>query len=54
MVVVTARLGLEVLDGWYTAVLFAAGAVVLLRFSPNSAWLVLAGIAAGLAHAAVT
>jgi len=54
MVVVTVRLALEVLDGWYTATLFAAGAAALLRFNPNSAWLVLAGIAAGLAYAAVT
>ncbi len=53
MVVVTVRLALEVLDGWYTIVLFAAAALVLVRFSPNSAWLVLAGIAAGLLHAAV-
>jgi chromate transporter len=54
MAVVTVRLALEVLDSWYTAGLFAAAAVVLIRFNPNSAWLVLAGIAAGLAHAAVT
>ena len=54
MVVVTIRLGLEVLDGWYTIALFVVGAVVLLRFSPNSAWFVLAGIVAGLAYTAVT
>jgi chromate transporter len=54
MAVVTVRLGLEVLDGWYSAVLFAVGIVVLLRLNPNSAWLVLAGLAAGLAYTAVT
>ena len=54
MVVVTVRLGLEVLDSWYPAVLFAAGIAALLRFNPNSAWLVLAGLAAGLAYTAVT
>lgn len=54
MVVVTVHLGLEVLDGWYTAVLFVAAVAVLLRFSPNSAWLVLAGVAAGLGYTAVT
>ncbi len=54
MVVVMVRLGLEVLDGWYSAVLFAAGIIALLRFNPNSAWLVLAGLLAGLAYTAVT
>jgi chromate transporter len=54
MVVVTVRLGLEVLDRPYTVLLFFAAAAVLLRFNPNSAWLVLAGIAAGLAYALVT
>jgi chromate transporter len=54
MVVVTVRLALEVLDGWYTATLFGIAAVVLVRFAPNSAWLVLAGITAGLLHAAAT
>ena len=54
MVVVTVALGLEVLDGWYTALLFAVAVGVLVRFNPNSAWLVLAGIAAGLAWAWLT
>lgn len=54
MVVVTIRLGLEVLHGWYTVTLFVLGAIVLLRFSPNSAWFVLAGILAGLMYTAVT
>ena len=53
MVVVTIALGLQVLDGWYTAALFVVAAAVLVRFNPNSAWLVLAGVAAGLARAAV-
>lgn len=53
MVVVTARLGLQVLDGWYPAALFVLGVLVLLRFNPNSAWLVLAGLLAGLAYTAV-
>jgi len=54
MMVVTFKLAGEVLDGWYTITLFFIGAAVLIRFNPNSAWLVLAGIAAGLAHAAFT
>lgn len=54
MVVVTVRLGLDVLDGWYSALLFVAGIAALLRFNPNSAWLVLAGLIAGLAYTAVT
>ncbi len=36
------------------AILFLIGAAVLIRFNPNSAWLVLAGVAAGLLHAATT
>ena len=54
MMVVTFRLAGEVLDGWYTIALFFIGAAVLIRFNPNSAWLVLAGIGAGLLHAWVT
>ena len=54
MVVVTVRLGLTVLDGWYTFALFVLGAVVLFRFNPNSAWLVLGGIVAGLVYSVVT
>ncbi|MEO8539867.1 MAG: chromate efflux transporter [bacterium] len=54
MVVVTVRLGLEVLNGWYSAALFVIGIGVLLRFNPNSAWFVLAGLVAGLAYTAVT
>ncbi|MBK6317155.1 MAG: chromate efflux transporter [Dehalococcoidia bacterium] len=51
MAVVTLRLAFEVLDGWYTAGLFAAAVAVLLRLNPNSAWLVIAGVGAGLLHA---
>ncbi|HMO95375.1 MAG TPA: chromate efflux transporter [Tepidiformaceae bacterium] len=54
MMVVTFRLAGQVLDGWYTITLFFIGAAILIRFNPNSAWLVLAGIAAGLLHAAFT
>ncbi len=54
MVVVTVQLAGEVLDGWYSGALFVMGSAVLLIWSPNSAWLVLAGIGAGLLHAAVT
>lgn len=54
MAVVTVTLGREVLDDWYTAALFALAAIVLIRFNPNSAWLVIAGAAAGLLHAAAT
>ena len=54
MAVVTLTLGRAVLDSVFTTALFAVAVVVLLRFNPNSAWLVLAGALAGLAHAAVT
>lgn len=53
MAVVTVTLAREVLDDTYTLALFAVAAVVLIRFNPNSAWLVLAGIAAGLLHEAL-
>jgi len=53
MGVVTVALARQVLDGWYTIGLFLVAAAVLLRFNPNSAWLVLAGVAAGLSHAAL-
>ena len=51
MAVVTLTLGREVLDSAFTAALFAVAVVVLLRYSPNSVWLVLAGAVAGLAYA---
>jgi len=40
-----------VLDNAFAISLFAIAATVLLRFNPNSAWLVLAGAAAGLLRA---
>lgn len=54
MAVVTLTLGSQVLDSAFTAALFAVAVVMLLRFNPNSAWLVLAGALAGLGHAALT
>jgi len=48
MAVVTVRLAMQVLDDWYTAGLFAIAVAVLIRYSPNSALLVLAGATAGL------
>jgi chromate transporter len=49
MAVVTLQLGRAVIVDPATAVLAAASAVVLLRFKPNSAWLVLAGGGIGAA-----
>ena len=54
MGVVSVTLAREALDTAFAAGLFAAGALVLVRYNPNSAWLVLAGAVAGIAHAAVT
>ncbi len=54
MAVVTLTLGQQVLDTAFIAALFAVAVAVLLRYSPNSAWLVLAGALAGLAHAALS
>ena len=54
MAAVTLSLGSEVLDEPAAIGLFALGAVVLLRFQPNSVWLVLGGAAAGLTRALVT
>jgi chromate transporter len=51
MAVVTLQLGRTAIIDVPTALLAVAGAAVLLRFSPNSAWLVLAG---GLLGAALT
>lgn len=50
MAVVTARLALDVLDSGWQLGLFTAAAIVLVRFSPNSAWIVLAGAVAGIVH----
>ena len=54
MAVVTLTLAREALDSLFAAALFAVAAVVLIRWSPNSAWLVVAGAALGLAHAAIS
>jgi chromate transporter len=50
MAVVTVRLARDVLDNPWQVGLFAGAAIVLVRFSPNSAWVVLAGAAAGIVH----
>jgi chromate transporter len=50
MAVVAVRLGLEVLEDPLAVALLAAGAVVLLLWNVNSAWLVLAGALAGLLY----
>lgn len=53
MAVVTARLGRAALVDAVTAALGVLSAVVLVRFKPNSTWLVVGGAAAGFAaHAA--
>jgi chromate transporter len=49
MTVVTLQLGRAAIVDVTTALLAAAGAVVLIRFRPNSAWLVLAGGVVGVA-----
>jgi chromate transporter len=49
MAVVCLELGRAAIVDLATAILAVASAVVLLRFKPNSAWLVLAGGAAGAA-----
>ncbi len=54
MVSVTLTLGRDVLDEPAAIALFALGAGVLVRFRPNSAWLVLGGAGAGLLRAALT
>jgi chromate transporter len=51
MAVVTFTLARETMDNAAAVGLFAGAAVVLVRFNPNSAWLVLAGACAGLLHA---
>jgi chromate transport protein ChrA len=50
MAVVTVRLARDVLDDPWQVGLFTGAAIVLVRFSPNSAWVVLAGAAAGIVH----
>ncbi|MBA4179170.1 MAG: chromate transporter [Anaerolinea sp.] len=54
MAVVTLTLAREALDSMFAAALFSVAAVVLIRWSPNSVWLVAAGAALGLGHAAFT
>jgi chromate transporter len=49
MAVVSYQLGRAAVIDWLTIVLAVASAVLLLRFRINSAWLVLAGAAAGVA-----
>lgn len=54
MALVTIELARDSLDGPFEIALFLAAAFALIRFSPNSALIVLAGAAAGLIRAAVT
>ena len=54
MAVVTIRLAAGALDSAFQLAILAITAFVLVRFSPNSAWLILAGAAAGLAHRALS
>ena len=53
MAVVTVTLARDALDGPFAISLFSVAAIVLVRFSPNTALVVLAGVAAGLLRAAV-
>ncbi|MGH2610311.1 MAG: chromate transporter, partial [Tepidiformaceae bacterium] len=48
MAATTITLARETLDTAFGVVLFVAGAIVLLRYNPNSAWLVLAAAALGV------
>ncbi|MEX0784124.1 MAG: chromate efflux transporter [Dehalococcoidia bacterium] len=48
MATTTIILAQETLDTAFGAALFAVGAIVLVRYNPNSAWLVLAGAALGV------
>jgi chromate transporter len=52
MAVVTGRLGIAAVVDWFTAGLAVAGAILLIRFRINSAWLVLGGAVLGLAASA--
>ena len=51
MGLVTVTLAQGTLDNAFAIGLFALATAVLLRFNPNSAWLVLAGAAVGLLRA---
>ncbi len=48
MAATTIILAQETLDTVFGGALFAVAAVILIRYSPNSAWLVLAGAALGV------
>jgi chromate transporter len=50
MAAVTLELGRAAVVDWLTVVLALTAAVLLIRFKVNSAWLVLAGAAAGIAY----
>lgn len=52
MAAVTLQLGRAAVVDWLTAVLALAAAVLLIRFRVNSAWLVMAGAAIGIAYGA--
>ncbi|MFN8506224.1 MAG: chromate efflux transporter [Dehalococcoidia bacterium] len=54
MALVTFELARDALDGGFALALFALAAAWLIRWSPNSAWLVLAGAIAGIARALLT
>jgi chromate transporter len=54
MAVVVIQLAREASDSVFQAVLLALAALVLLRFNPNSALLVLGGAAAGISHGLLT
>ncbi|MGD9932169.1 MAG: chromate efflux transporter [Dehalococcoidia bacterium] len=54
MAVVTIRLATQAIDSAFQLAILAVTAIVLVRFSPNSVWLILAGAAAGLAHRALS
>lgn len=53
MAVVTVTLARHAIDDPFAIVLFLCAALVLVRFSPNSVWMVLAGAAVGLARGVV-
>jgi chromate transporter len=53
MAVVTAQLARDTLTDAFTIGLFAVAAAILVRWNPNSMWLIGAGVVAGLAHAAL-
>jgi len=50
IVAVALSLARDVLDGWFTGVLFAVALVLAIGTRLNSAWLVLGGVACGLAY----